>query len=214
MADGPVAYYRLSEASGSVAANAVGDVFAGTYEGGVTHGVPSLCGDDGDTACALNGTSGAIQCGQNNSDLRFPGNFTYEAIVRPATTGTFGTVLSHGYSGPCLRINTAGRIEWLRSHQALMGTGAAVLEAGQRYHVLAAVQANGATAVYVNGALDMTPTAWNAYSGATRLLVGADAGGDGVLNTFFAGVVDEVAIYDKALSGARALAHAQAAGLA
>src|SRR5438445_615549 len=52
LADHPVAYWRLSEATGAVMADASGNGNDGTYAGAVTRGQPGALASEGNTAVA------------------------------------------------------------------------------------------------------------------------------------------------------------------
>jgi glucose/arabinose dehydrogenase/PKD repeat protein len=90
----------------------------------------------------------------------------------------------------------------------LVATGTTALSTGQTYHV--AVTKTGSTVrLYVNGELDRSQTlSGSVATNTTAVTLGRRAGGNAL-----GGRIDEVAIYDDALSAARLAAHASAAGV-
>src|SRR5262245_34356185 len=79
LADGPIGYWRLGEALGSVnAADASGNLNNGTCSGGITFGQPGFHG--GDTAALFDGRTGRIIV--LNSNSLNPPHITMEAKVR------------------------------------------------------------------------------------------------------------------------------------
>ena len=87
LGDNPIVYWSLDETSGSTAFNATGNGFNGTYEGGVTQGVPGISG----TAGEFNGQDDtAVDIGtvQSGSDLDISNqSFTVEAWIKPNEIG-------------------------------------------------------------------------------------------------------------------------------
>src|SRR5213593_2714324 len=67
LADHPVAYWRLNEATGAVMADASGNGNDGTYAGAVTLGQPGALTSDGDTAVGFNPTGGAASVASTTS---------------------------------------------------------------------------------------------------------------------------------------------------
>src|SRR5437588_11591152 len=61
LADSPIAYYRLGEASGTTAVDASGNGRNATYSGaGVTYAQAGVIANDTDTSILLNGSTGTI----------------------------------------------------------------------------------------------------------------------------------------------------------
>ena len=92
MADGPVAYWRLDEASGST--NAIDTVgsFNGNYvagtNGSFTFGLPTGIPNDTDPAVGI--TNGAIVSVPYSIEINPPGAFTVEGWFQPASVTTGG----------------------------------------------------------------------------------------------------------------------------
>src|SRR5436190_1632455 len=81
--DGPVSFWRVGEASGAVALDAVG-ANRGGYFGGFALGQPGAVA--GDTAVSLNGTSGYVGV-PDSASLHTGDNFSVELWVKPARLG-------------------------------------------------------------------------------------------------------------------------------
>jgi Concanavalin A-like lectin/glucanases superfamily len=212
IADRPVSYWRLGERSGTNA----GDVTVanpGTYDGPPTLGAASLLGSDQtDSAVGFDGVANDVRIGQSGS-LDVTGPITLEAFVKPASlpaAGSFRTILAKTGSyalelnGPTVEF-TLVQLGVSRRLQAPAGT----IAAGGTYHVVGTY--DGTTQrLYVNG----RQVASTALSGATDVTIAGVriASWDGA-SQFFAGTVDEAAIYSKALSATQVAAHFAASQL-
>jgi hypothetical protein len=210
--DLPVSYWRLGETSGTNA----GDITVanpGTYEGPPTLGAASLLGtDQTDTAVGFDGSDDDVRIGQSGS-LDITGSITLEAFVRPtslpaagstrsilAKTGAYALELN----GPTVAF-TLLQLGVNRRLAAPAGT----IAAGRTYHVVGTY--DGATQrLYVNG----RQVASVALTGATDVTINGVriASWDGA-QQFFAGTVDEAAIYNKTLTAAQVAAHFAASQL-
>ena len=206
IADRPVSYWRLGETSGTNA----GDTTVanpGTYNGPPALGAPSLL--DTDTANAAVGFDGAgddVRIGQSGS-LDITGAVTLEALIKPTSlpaAGSFRSIVAKTGSyalelnGPTLEF-TLLQLGVNRRLQAPAGT----IVAGRTYHVVGTW--DGTTQrLYVNG----TQVASAALSGATDTTInGVRIGSWDGTQQFFVGTLDEVALYNKALSAAQVTSH-------
>src|SRR5262249_2766087 len=86
LADGPAAYWRLGEASGTVAADSSPNARNATYGTGVAYGRAGALAGDTNTAVLLNGGSIAMPSSVNP----WSGNFTIEAWINPHGTPAGG----------------------------------------------------------------------------------------------------------------------------
>jgi hypothetical protein len=205
-ADLPVSYWRLGETSGTIA----GDITVanpGTYNGPPTLGAASLVGSDQvDPAVGFDGAGDDVRVGQSGS-LDLSGALTLEALVKPtslpaagssrsivAKTGAYALVLN----GPTLEL-TIYQLGVARRLQAPAGT----IVAGRTYHVAGTF--DGVTQrLYVNG----RQVASAALSGvADTTIAGLRIGSWDGAQQFFVGTIDEVALFNKALSAAQVAAH-------
>ena len=94
LADGPISYWRLGEASGTTAADELG-VHAGAYVGAPALGVPGALASDANTAVGLNGISQSVSIA-GSSAFRFSGTAAFSAEVwfKHVADGTYRRVLS------------------------------------------------------------------------------------------------------------------------
>ena len=81
LASGPLAYYRLDDASGTVATDSSGNGLNATYVGGVQLGQAGALPFDSDTAVTLDGSTGYVQLPKLTSD--FTSGFSRRGVGRP-----------------------------------------------------------------------------------------------------------------------------------
>src|SRR5438445_9950655 len=193
----PANYWRLGEGDGAAAANAAGGP-SGTYLGGVTHGVAGVT-ESSDAAAGFDGLTGYVNV-PNVADSSFSSGFTLEAWVKESTVE-----LNRGIAGKW-SFPEGGLLLWID-------------DAGN-YSL--GVTANNAN--YVTTLVAPTPGVWEhivgTWDGATLHLYrnGTEIGSkpftgplgsprgdfeianyDGIQHDF-GGTVDEVALYNRALT--------------
>lgn len=228
-ADAPLHWWRLGETTGKFASSGTSPLQLYSPSGSATRGVAGLVGDS-NGALRLDDYSAGTESESAVSALDYATNKTIE-LVFLAPVGTSGTLFGlhdgiypGGTSGSRDRaayIGTDGRLymgAWTGTRSTIVSPNP--VADGQR-HILQ----------FVFGA--------NAAAGSRGYLDGVDIGGFSAVSTDTSGsrfiyvgrlnfngwpmatsggaagaTVDEVAIYGTALSAARCLAHAQAAGLA
>ncbi|WP_111768191.1 PKD domain-containing protein [Nakamurella deserti] len=214
-ADQPTAYWRLTELTGMVAADAGPFRYPATYQIGTTRGQAGALAGSTNPATLFNGTSGSM-----SSDASFtaPGAYSVETWFRTTST-TGGSLIGFGNSrvGPS---TTNDRQVYLRNDGKVAfrtgtGAGAAVVVSPTAYnngawHHVVASQGAGGMVLYVDGApVGTNPsTTAAAYSGYWR--VGADPTGDST-SAFVNATIDEPAVYGAVLGPERVAAHYQAA---
>jgi len=258
LADGPVAYYRLGETSGSVAANssANGSALDGAYTNfgagqtlpstpssinqlGPRPGDPSasntILGFESDNIGIRSGanTNAQVDVADNNL-LDITGALTLEAWVRrdpQAVNGNNEGIVGKFVGGTNQRsyvlyynsrsgtglpsigmtVNTTG----LSGGNFDLSSGANLPagETGGWAHVAAVYEPNVRMSIYLNGVsiaekVTLLP-AVPLFAGTSPLWIGRQF--SAASNTSFEGLIDEVAIYDKALTPAQILSHYQAA---
>ncbi|NEO73180.1 filamentous hemagglutinin N-terminal domain-containing protein, partial [Moorena sp. SIO3H5] len=205
LGDNPIVYWSLDETSGSTAFNATGNGFNGTYEG-VTQGVPGISG----TAGEFNGNNDtAVDIGtvQSGSELDISNqSFTVEAWVKPNEIGERQSYF--GIHNEDQGTNDQGNSLYFRlTNQASVRFGDFpndletpddIIEANTWYHIVASYdKTSGNNTIFVNGR-EINRNDQGAFKGQDpRILIGA---WQNIRNESFNGVIDEVAVYNTALS--------------
>ncbi|MBK7859285.1 MAG: hypothetical protein IPJ65_11825 [Archangiaceae bacterium] len=196
IADGPVAYWRLGEASGAVASDAVGDA-DGTYRKGVTLGSEGAV--EGDTAATFDGVDGDVLVPARPA-LELNESFTAEAWVKPsrldAALGVVNAV------GSWFLYLDGGRPVLYVPGWSRLATGTAVISDAAWHHV-AVTRAGDDVRLYLDGADVTGAVVARALAPNAGFTLGSGAGR-------FAGQLDEVAVYGVALSPAAIATHAAA----
>ena len=124
-------------------------------------------------------------------------SFAIAAWVRPAAIGSIMAIISRGQAGFYLRLDAAGRMEWLAAGVAVVANGATPLAAGAWSHVAAVVDGSGNARLFLNGRLDGTAASAQAYTGEL-LLLGVETPGNPSSNLI--GQMDDVSVWARALS--------------
>ena len=210
-ADAPVAYWRLGEASGVAAEDATGRN-PGTYEGAPGLGAPSLLGTDAaNKAVAFDGVNDDVRV-PSSSSLALTASLSLEAWIRPASlpaAGAFASVVTKAeaysiqFNGPRLEFTVMQN----GARRRLQAPAGAVV-AGSAYHVVATY--DGTTQrLYLNGTQVASAGLTGPASTSTNGLRIASWNGS---KEFFAGSIDEVAVYGSVLSATRVAAHWSASG--
>jgi hypothetical protein len=191
---GLVSYWRLDETSGTTA-NDQKSANPGTYTGAYTLNQPGAIVNDSDTAVKLSGGYVSIPAA---SSLR-PSSITIEGWVNLAAVG-YGRIFSTS-GGVYLQVDSSNHPEF--SYKGTDGnqhtvTSSTVLSTGTWYYLAGTVDSSGNVRLYINGALDSSlatglPIQWGIYGTA----IGAYGDGSG---GFLNGTVDEIAVYNTALS--------------
>jgi hypothetical protein len=217
LADSPVAYWRLGESSGTNAADASGAGRAGTYVGTPSFGLQGALSGDANTSVGLNGSSQYVEVPY--SSALNPSQFTVEAWAYvTGGSGTYRAIVSNrDYSAG----NTRGFILYAASDDTWrfwLGSGTdtwaqlfgPTLSLNTWTHLVGTF--DGTTArMYVNGTL-VGATAYSYAANAARPLRIAAGANERGSDYLFPGRVDEVAVYQSALSASRVQAHTTAGG--
>lgn len=228
LADSPFAWWRFEETSGSTVADEVG-----SNDGTVFGANLDVAGQVGSGA-SFDGVDDYINVG-SLSGLSWGGSngFTVEMLVNTTDSTSdamfFGAINTSGTTflnqGSWSR--TGGFLTFAMAHpgtsnsnrKITRGSTAADSIADGAWHHLAFVAPGGTAAlkIYLDGVDDTGLVRENASVSATSFpssLFLCARNFNGSASDFNEAIQDEVAIYDKALSAARILAHAQAAGVA
>ena len=218
LADGPVGYWRLGEASGTTAGDAAVPADDGTYVGAPTLGVTGLVSGI-DTAVDFDGTDDTVTAsltGMSTTLRTVELWFSADTVVSRQVLAQ----VSNPASGVAVYLD--GTDLWISSWNATQGTisGSTTVAAGTTYHLVVVYDTAGTFEAYLDG----SATAAITVAGATGTLgaamdvtigsVTADIefhDGPGAGGNFFDGVIDEVAVYDTVLTTTRITAHNTAA---
>ena len=213
LADAPLGYWRLDESAGAaIATDASGHGHDGVYASGVTLGVAGAIA--GDTAAHFDGVAANIAFGDLfRFDATTP--VTIEAWVQPEVRvpADNGAILARSLDpdGWGLYVDTSLRIAFERENATNddIITGPAL--ATTPFHHLVGTYDGSSLRLYYDAVLVAGPTASGAIIGANaNFFIGAVAN---ATDLFFKGVIDEPAVYDRALTDTQIHAHYQAARL-
>ncbi|CAN7326610.1 LamG-like jellyroll fold domain-containing protein [Knoellia sp. LjRoot47] len=217
--DGATAYWRLGETSGNVVADSAGDNGA-TARGGYTRNVtPGALVNDTNRATSFNGVDGFTS---GDSYSPSPSVYSVEAWFRTSSTSG-GKIVGFGDG----RTGNSGNYDkhiWMTNDGQLrfgvwngrpdVVESRSGLNNDQWHHVVASQGPSG-MAMFVDGELvgRNTVTTNQPYSGVWKI------GGDNLngwptdaSSSYFAGSVDEVAVYPSVLSTQKVIEHYTASG--
>lgn len=215
--DTPSLYLRLNEASGTLALDSSGNSRNGTYTGSPTLGSSGALRNDADTAATFSGTGQYVTLG-DILDFAATAAFSLECWVKPNNDGayTYQRLISKetsdgsGRQGWTLWRNKSNNnlgFERYLNDASDAKTVSNVLPAGAWTHIVATYDGTNMR-LYINGVVQGSPQASSKslVNHGDALRVGSDVYSD----SDFGGRIDEVAVYDYALSATRALYHYQA----
>ena len=194
---GLVAAYGFEEGTGTTAADASGQSNTGTLNAGVTW---STAGKSG-KAASFNGTGGVITVADKAS-LDLTGAMTLSAWVNPAANGSWRTVLLKESGSQLVYALYSSDDASLPSGFVRTGatdrsaTGTAALPVNAWSH-LAATYDGANIRMYLNGALVKTVAGTGSMTASTGAL---RIGGNSIWGEYFAGLIDEAHVYNRALS--------------
>ena len=192
---GLVAAYGFSEGSGTITSDSTGNGNTGS----LTDAAWTTAGKFG-SALSFNGTSSRVTVADSAS-LRLAGGMTFEAWVKPTTVSGWRTAVfkerSGWYAGVLYAATDTSRPS---AHVYTVGDheirGPSPIPVGAWTH-LAATYDGSSLAVWVNG----VKVAATAVSGTIATGTGPlRIGGNGIWGEYFNGVIDEVRVYDRALT--------------
>ncbi|MHA7304970.1 PKD domain-containing protein [Arthrobacter sp. TMN-49] len=209
----PLLYWRVGEATGTTAADSGPSSHPGSYSIGVTKGAAGALSGQSNTAVTFNGITGLLS---SNDQFSSPTTFSEELWFKTTTTsggkligfGNARTLLSSTYDRH-VYMETNGRLTFgTYTGVQNVATSTSSYNNGQWHHMVATQGANGMK-LYVDGALVASnpQTAAQNYNGYWR--VGSDTTWGP--QPYFAGTIDEVAVYPTAIS-ANAVANHYALG--
>ncbi len=214
LADAPQAYYRLDETGGTLAKDSSGHGYNGAYSGsGLTLNQPGLLANNSDTAAIFDGIAGEVACPAGLSPTGWTA-CTIEAWIKLSANSFAAAVdvvanakVASSNNGLVLAIG-AGAASVTCSLGNGTGnssvTSAVSFAIGAIHHLCATW--NGATmTLYIDGVSVATASHTGAISASTKNV--ALGYNPVAVGNYFPGSLDEVAIYNTALSAARVTVH-------
>lgn len=216
MTDTPVSYYRLDDA-GTTMYDATNHRNNGSYGSSVTKRVTGLISNVSDTAAGFPGGAWSANSIAKvaQSSLLQPTAVSVEAWVKETATNSGGTIdlVSYGQQSAepyALQITSGNALSFVVSTSTpatLTATSSTAMTAGTVYHVVgtfdgsnAKLYINGTQSASTNGSGNVSYTGISTYG----LAIGAT---QSTTRNVFNGTLDEVAVYDHALSASSVLAH-------
>ncbi|KQO01866.1 hypothetical protein ASF21_09920 [Arthrobacter sp. Leaf234] len=210
----PELYWRLNEADGSTAADASQAGVPGTYVSGITLGKAGALKDVSDGAAEFNGSSGLL-----SSTKRYDNPSVYsQELWFNTTTANGGKLIGFGDNPNGLSGNYDRHVYMENDGRLTFGVWTGRTNLAQstdayndgKWHHMVATQSGDGMVLYVDGkAVGTNPqTSAQGYSGHWK--IGSD-------NTwgpqpFFAGTIDEVAVYSRALGATEVADHYRLGG--
>jgi RHS repeat-associated protein len=192
-----VAYWPLDDVATGVAAPTHAGAATLSPTAGVRKGVAGGT-DEARTAYRLSGSS------RLTASLALPSSaYSIEGWFRTDTPNQTSKGIAGDFnssSGGALVLNASGAFALL--HNAASISSGVTPQVGRWYHLVGTWDGTNLR-IYVNDAVTSTTTTGAAGSGASNFEVGAYANGGGMV----AGDIDEVAVYNAALSSTRVTAH-------
>jgi hypothetical protein len=204
LADGPAAYWRLGEASGTSAADTSANANTATYAGGVALGQPGALSGDDDTSATFDGVNDALSAPDAPS-LDLSSGATIEAWVKRAKSG-WQVIAGKPGNGQSRFENYALWFDSGDFLRAFFGDGVTYASISStapidtHWHHFAATYDNATIRLYIDGALDTTAAATLQLTPNAQPM---NLARDQFNSFFFGGQLDEVAIYPSALSATR-----------
>ncbi len=211
LADHPEGYWRLEESSGSTVADSAGQ-HSGTAVDGADLGVRGALAQ-GDSAVQLDGSSGYVEVPHSPS-LNVGGDFTVEAWAKPDRAGALaGAVLqksgsTEGYEDWEYRLSVTSENEWRGT--VFVGDDNVTVTDPEKVSTstwthLVMVLSGHKLRLFVDGTEVASTTVKGPVNTSTGVLAFGRSGG--ISSDYFKGAVDEVAVYDSALSPDTIAAH-------
>jgi O-glycosyl hydrolase/predicted secreted protein len=196
---GLVAAYSFDEGAGTTASDKSGNGNSGTLINGTTWSTTSKFG----AAASFDGSDDRIDVADSNS-LDLTASMTLEAWVRPTANSSYRTVILKEISGELAYSLYAADSDhgarssgWIRSAGvSRYADGTSALPLNAYSHI--AVTYNGTSLVfYVNGVVTRSTSVTGSIQTSTMPL---RIGGNRIWGEYFRGQIDEVRIYNRALS--------------
>ncbi len=209
LADSPVGYWKLDDASGSFA-DSSGNGNTATASGTITYSQSGLI-----TGSTSSVTMATAAHGEFGTIVSSEADVTLELWVKPDGTAlTSKTLIEAGGNGVGIALETDGSDQVVAYHadSGTTATSTTVLSSGTVYHIALTSDAGVGMRLYINGSEEdssLSGTWGNATgtSGGRFCARDASSAGTVALGNGVTGDYDEVAVYNTALSAARIQAH-------
>jgi hypothetical protein len=220
LADNPLSYWRLDETNGTVAHDCVGG-HDGQYIN-ASMGVAGYSQNDPDTAASVGPGPDSYVGNIQGIDFGTFGNdaaFSIEAWVNGGTQASGAGIVTYGYGSGGEQFNldtgngTRFRFSVRDAVNAAHNANGTISPSNTWQHVVGVCdEPNGITRLYINGIQNATATvSGGLQAGTSPISIGSRQAGYGTTYTLnFLGSIDEVAIYNYALSPAQVLSHYKA----
>jgi hypothetical protein len=204
---GLVSYWRLDEKNGITAGDAIG-ANSGRYRNGVLLDRPSALLYDSSTSAGFDGSNDYVSV-PDSASLDTRDSFTLEAwIRRSATSSSTQTVLSKGNAGA--RLSFVNNVLTLAKNNAATIARANVSTTDTTaFHHVVATKSGAIVRLYIDG-VDRTGVVTNRTVANTATAV--NIGRDTAASAYFAGLIDEVAVYNVPLTATEVQRHFKASG--
>lgn len=208
LADSPVAYYRLNEATGTSAADSAG-LNTGTYTGGFTLSQAGATSDS-DKATLFDGSTGFVTV-PNATALQLGDNFTLEAWVKLTAViidGGEHCLVGQGTGsggGPGLVLYSNQIRLMFADQSAVFSTNPTALT-DTSWHYMVATKAGSTSHIYIDAVSQSNSGGASNHtfsSSTSAFAIGCRASGSAPLGA----TIDEVAIYNYALTSTQVAAH-------
>jgi hypothetical protein len=216
LADGPLAYWRFDEASGTTAVDSAGHAsgpFNATYLNAPTLGAAGVMKDgSGSPSVDLNGSNQGVN-GADWADMDFTsGPFTLEAWFNGDALDSITQILIHKREGDTSKLGwefgvvAAGVFFTDNTDIQVVASGA--LSNDTDYHAVVTFDGTSTTRLYLNGVLVDTDTGGLSITANTEIVsIGWDAAESFSEKYRVDGQLDEVAVWDRALTAAEVAEH-------
>lgn len=204
--DTPLGYYRLGETSGTVAYDSSGNGQNATYSNtGVTYGQADALTGDNDTAVLFNGSTGKVTL---PTTVNPQSTLTYECWFKISSypggsTSIMGNYDSAGsLKGAGFGLNSTGHVTWnlVNGSNAFVSITSSAVTTGVYHHIVGTYDGT-ASKFYLDGSLVGSSTT-TFTPNTEQIQIGSSP-----FNDYNTGYVDEVAVYNYALTSTQVSNH-------